>query len=359
MELRKLKKGEQVLVIGNCGDPPFSIGKTYIVRREDGTSGAWLGESGWIYRKDILAIGDKVVRGPDWERWEDGSGTGPYGPWKPTCEGTVSKLCPDYAEVKWEDGTHRRHRMTPDHQDLKPTGDSVDEGKSKSLREFQVGDTVKSTPTGYTGVVTEVSATELWYKDSEDGQLAWNHPKNFTLLHEVKSKGKPECFGYSNCSLVDCDDCPRSNRSSVGQHASCQCSNAKCAYTSACAEIHKSVHAAPVKEPISGRIYTDKPSFKDQENTTMSNTTETFDRLERANHIKLVEKPKAENKIAAATEELELLKDEMDILLECPTLHSEKIKVLALCADKDPAISAKATIRALELGLPVTINVKS
>jgi len=86
----------------------------------------------------------------------------------------------------------------------------------------------------------------------------------------------------------------------------------------------------------------------------MPSTQETFDRLERANQIKLVEKPKAENKIKAAEEDFNLLEDEMNRLLKYPTLFSEKQGMLEAVVGKE---KAKETMRLLDLGMPVSINI--
>ena len=122
--LRELNKGEKVLVIkaggygGNVGD----IGTI----DEEGSSVPFCLFSGVrfaISRKKLLAIGDKVVRGPDWEQ---GDAYGDIGTVEDIQE--LSKG-PENVGVRYPNGRYAACKMTPNHQDLKPTGDS--EGADK------------------------------------------------------------------------------------------------------------------------------------------------------------------------------------------------------------------------------------
>ncbi len=361
MELSNLVKGQEVLALGryNVGSP-YDIGEIgevnypkpdrmgHLAIRLGGISEACL------KREQLLAVGDKVTRGPDWENRNaldsgHANGVGVVVGFKHPHSIKGFDVTVDFPKAK---GVFCR--MTPDHQDLKPVGNSVKE--EYACCEGCIAVTCKE--------------QELY---TVGGHCIHKELKSDS--EEVKTEeGKPECFGYPNCTGIDCDDCPRSNKNDIGQHTSCQCSSDKCKYTSPCFDENKSVFGLSPGDCLSNigktvhtilhmlqqaaDIRCMKP-FTYKGDTTMSSTQETFDRLERANHIKLVEKPKAENKIFAATEELGLLNDEMEILLACPTLHSEKIRVLADCASTDKDVAAKATIRALELGLPVTINVKA
>ena len=371
MGLRKLKKGEQVLVLytdpgrykeGDVGTfverTPL---RTIVVDMDEDTRAQ-------LNRSSILAIRDKVVRGPDMSKdctLKEDHHVG--------LVGTVVKFHSGSrnVEVDWDDGPKGTfYRMTSDHQDLKPTGGSVDEGKVEDPDWQEDFDPCDECPDWIDG---PMCSSENCRNQAANGADCPQETTCTTCCAEcIRNKsnpkeGKPDCYSQYPCLGAECKSCPIDKTTDT-----CACGKCPIEHRSPCIDIAYAERDSkkpdkPSDNTRQWKWHTSPAELQREAYThimkegipTMSNTTETFDRLERANHIKLVEKPKAENKIAAATEELELLKDEMEILLECPTLHSEKIAVLALCADKDPAISAKATIRALELGLPVTINVKS
>lgn len=136
MELRELKQGEEVMVIkpltdtssyqaGDIGVFKHMSGPHCVLDIKDNNEC-----NACVVRENLLAIGDKITRGPDW-RWggEDG-GAGNIGE-------VIEFVTPDgydpewtnNVRVKWSNGSTSCVRMTPDHQDLKPVGDSVDEGR--------------------------------------------------------------------------------------------------------------------------------------------------------------------------------------------------------------------------------------
>ena len=132
MELRKLKEGEQVLVIGIKMNQHTELGEIVTVNTD--STGMPLcktsSHSNWsIYRNDLLAIGDKVVRGPDWKWSNQDGGAGNVGTVRKLIKGSGEWL--GKVKVDWGNGGSLCYRMTPEHQDLKPTGDSVDTEKGK------------------------------------------------------------------------------------------------------------------------------------------------------------------------------------------------------------------------------------
>lgn len=126
--LRELKKGDKALVIDDRMSDHSEIGEIVTVR--NGSTGmpicdtATSGNRGWsIYRNDLLAIGDKVVRGPDMSKdlaaHEDAGKVIGFNYEDANAGFNV--------RVAWPDDTIGSYRMTADYQDLKPTGDSEGE----------------------------------------------------------------------------------------------------------------------------------------------------------------------------------------------------------------------------------------
>jgi len=172
--LRELKKGEKVLVIGNDSENPSgthghvigSLAKVDIPRHIDGTCrvlGKNLGQ--WLMRKDLLCVGDKVVRGPDCTATLE------------NIKGVVKKIAAHEVLITWTTGQNGWHKVKEGistilhDQDLKPTGESEGEG------------------------------------DIE---------------------GKPECWGTHKCSGVVCNDCPRNSPGSVCECGQCKESITSC-----------------------------------------------------------------------------------------------------------------------------------
>lgn len=139
--LRKLVKGEKVMVLYAANPDKYKPGDIVAVINSNADGGGHLRlktDDGWICclkRKELLAIGDKVVRGPDW----DGGGyqDNPAG-----INGSIGTVVGfnnagaahgHNVDVDWPErrDTICHHRMTADHQDLKPTGDSEEVGEDK------------------------------------------------------------------------------------------------------------------------------------------------------------------------------------------------------------------------------------
>ncbi len=131
--LRELIKDEEVLVIEG---PNFRAGQILTVdctnRAEyycsDGTRRMSK------MRRSLLVIGDKVVRGPDWNskctRYDG--------------EGVVVEFNYLFAlknhnvRVKWNGGDYGSYRMNANYQDLKPTGDSEGEEAEPTVHKVTV-----------------------------------------------------------------------------------------------------------------------------------------------------------------------------------------------------------------------------
>jgi len=79
----------------------------------------------YLNREKVLCVGQKVTRGPDMDKF--------CAPHKHIGEVTGFKhhsaAKDHHVDVKWPDKSSGHYRMTPDHQDLKPTGGSVEDGK--------------------------------------------------------------------------------------------------------------------------------------------------------------------------------------------------------------------------------------
>ena len=339
MSLRELKKGEKVLVIGKTSN--FNIGDIVTIKGRTISGIGYkcsngeeeLGKS----RGQLLAIGDKVTRGPDWERcyYDQDGGEGNAG--------VITHILPDRPKqpvrVLWDNGStpgaNPYYRMTPNHQDLKPTGDSVEDGKPECFGNWvcnghscQTCPNIPFSQDTRCGCDLERCLHARGCKAQHDGE-----PEKEDQF--IKESDKPECFGKYPCRKYPaCSGCPSQGRSQAG--------NCKC---NACKHQHHGCNP---------ELELNEPKPLKEEKTTMPSTQETFDRLERANQIKLVEKPKAENKIKAAEEDFNLLEDEMNRLLKYPTLFSEKQGMLEAVVGKE---KAKETMRLLDLGMPVSINI--
>ena len=140
MALRELKKGEKVLMIEAC--PNGKVGDTVIVlRQRNKNSSTW--QCKWNkgeidkYRESLLAIGDKVTRGPDWGYGDQDGGKDNVG--------VITHILKDHGgqtcRAKWPkphpSGSNPYYRMNADYQDLKPVGDSeVGEGKPECFGEY-------------------------------------------------------------------------------------------------------------------------------------------------------------------------------------------------------------------------------
>ena len=289
MELRE-REGEEVLVLKPYSDDsPYKVGDIGKARGEYSSEGHCLIKAGGysracVARKSLLAIGDKVTRGPDMHKdcnCPTSEGTDKVGVVVEFREGSNRNVV-----IQWDGLPHQNHyRMNPDHQDLKPVGDSVDEGA-------------------------------------------------------------PKCFGDNKCP-GDCKTCNKAVKNTNGGHIGCKCFlNKGCKLDNKC----KDYKEKPIKEPNTGRIYTDKPTFKDQEKPM----SETFNRLERAKEIEMTLLPKAKNSTKSAQEKEVLLKEEMDRLTTFPTEYAEKEFLLHKLVGIE---KAKETMRCIELGLPVTVNI--
>ena len=124
--LRELKKGEKVLVIASIriDKHGFKIGELVTVANSQHT-GYWCNDQWVCSREELLAIGDKVVRGPDWKWGNEGNnGIGTVTEFDPKTSSDQTVL------VIWANGNRTWARMTPDHQDLRPMGESEREGIS-------------------------------------------------------------------------------------------------------------------------------------------------------------------------------------------------------------------------------------
>lgn len=211
MALRELKKDEPVLVIdGRVENLKIPIGllAKAIYDEDDGRVVISVNNhTVRKLRKHLLCIGDKVTRGPGWENRQGNS-------IKAKGVGVVTGFNhPDSAEgydveVDWPDLKDVSCRMTPDHQDLKPVGDSVDEVGNKQVEgcePIRVGDKVRSKSTGYEGIVTQVKSNELWYLSDSLGN-AWNMPDNFELLCRGTSKETNEPKPIKEDSIMATDE---------------------------------------------------------------------------------------------------------------------------------------------------------
>lgn len=123
MALSKLVIGQKVLVVTKeCGHD-FGIGQIITVKevRDGDYNFSSDGVTWYLQRREVLAIGDEVVRGPDMFN-DTTMGERP-------CHNTIGKVI-DFenmdrnVQVKWGNGSEGSYRMNADHQDLKPTGDS-------------------------------------------------------------------------------------------------------------------------------------------------------------------------------------------------------------------------------------------
>ncbi len=138
MALRELKKGEKVLMIEAC--PNGKVGDTVIVlgqRNKNSPTWQCKWNKGEIdkHRESLLAVGDKVTRGPCWDKHYAANAEAMKE------VGTVTTLNNSSVRVDWKDGLLIKsglYIMTPDHQDLKPVGDSeVGEGRPECFGEYQ------------------------------------------------------------------------------------------------------------------------------------------------------------------------------------------------------------------------------
>ena len=207
--LSKLVKGQEVLVLANSTDDSvfvgcdkYTIGELMVLHSQGGSASILRRKDGsdreiHIYRKHLLAIGDKVERGPDMHK---GCSIGDdYDDSKGVVTGFHDNDGRNVV-VKWE---HKPNvttyfRMTADHQDLKPTGDSVgvEDGKPEE-RPFQVHDYVEwqqGEQIAKRGHVTliEDGNQKIWFKQPGKDYATWSNVRNFTLIEPVKETNKPK-----------------------------------------------------------------------------------------------------------------------------------------------------------------------
>lgn len=138
--LRELVIDEKVIVIDDGGSDRAPVGTMLTCTRLPLSRTSGMGFKSKehkdisICKIRVLAIGDKVVRGPDWDWGRQDGGEGNVGVVVRFHQG--SGLHP--VEVKWGNGMVRCYRINPDHQDLKPTGDSepvrTDEPDGKAIK---------------------------------------------------------------------------------------------------------------------------------------------------------------------------------------------------------------------------------
>ena len=121
--LRKLNKGEKALVLRQGCGHKMKTGEI-VTSLNEGSPVYCSGDSGrWTMPRDyLLAIGDKVVRGPDWSKGY--SGTGDF-----VGVGSVTEIRDGYVNTYDSKGHSWSPRITADHQDLKHAGDSAGDSK--------------------------------------------------------------------------------------------------------------------------------------------------------------------------------------------------------------------------------------
>lgn len=398
MALSKLVKGQAVMALSVRNDSSkYTVGTLGTVRRgEANFKGEYDmnfdGPAGHIMclpRNKLLAIGDKVVRGPDWNSggYQDSSAGEEGG------IGTVTGFNHPGADeehnvtVDWSTRKDNCHRMTADHQDLKPTGDSVDTGDSEDDKPDCYGKYPCKDNTCYNGDNPNCPSNPGVGESCKCATCMVNSK----CKSGTKTKDKPECWGTrGHCTQQrprqDCSECEHFNSRGCDCH-SCKVDNMECRRVSGKAgyilkPINKDKHydkespAKTIEPKHEGdahwkqdtnyyrqmQVYTEcmKPFKFDKSfikqlregDTTMS---ETFDRLQRAKEIEMTELPKAKNATKAAGEKEVLLAEEMDRLTTFPTEYAEKEFLLQKLTGKD---RAKEVMRCIELGLPVTVNIE-
>ena len=128
--LRNLKVGEKVLVIDATGSSRAPVGTMLTCTRLPLNPDSSMGFDSKehkdisIRRIRVLAIGDKVVRGPDWSKGY--SGTGDF-----VGVGSVTEIRDGYVNTYDSKGHSWSPRITADHQDLKHAGESEEVGEDK------------------------------------------------------------------------------------------------------------------------------------------------------------------------------------------------------------------------------------
>ena len=276
MALRELQKGEEVLVLNYTGIYQYKKGDLVVAAGKITNGFEQVAVKGHIScasfkREHLLCVGDKVTRGPDW-KWEieEGNGVG-------TVIAFESNGTPDHnVSVRWEnDPTGFCYRMTPDHQDLKPVGDSVDEGR-------------------------------------------------------------PECFGFAHCYKlpIGCVGCYRRN-----QHGDCICksnSKDKCKYHYECSQINTLAENFDMKKHLPNTV---RSTAKPNKPETIEEDSPMITRKQRARDLEKTKQEavdardaaieKHEEDLAQRNESLDALDDQIADLRDSVTDKEAHIKLIA------------------------------
>jgi len=355
LELRELKKGEEALVLnyGGAYTEDIKVGQIITIDHLDGEH--WCAKFGdnqytAVFRREyLLAIGDKVIDTSGKHKW-----SGEIGVVEIIRDRSITVKWPVYGSGVHATGISMDTIRHADHQDLKPTGESEaqeDEGKPDCFGEDgNCHRTWVDEPHGETKECEWTSKCHAAYHRKRPGRLL--HPETLG-----QSKSKPKCFGRWTCHGHSCATCPNI---SFSKEVRCGCTIGHCVYAQDCHDKHYREESSEPKHKGDAQWGASPHMLQRAAYDYIMregdwNMAETFNRLERAKEIEMVELPKAKNQTKSAQEKEVLLKEEMERLTTFPTEYAEKEFLLQKLVGKE---RAKETMRCIELGLPVTVNIE-
>lgn len=224
MALSKLEVGQEVMVLKSNFCSRYDIGTigTVIDATPDhrGLLRVRVAED-WIAsirREKILCVGDKVTRGPDWDNRNAGDTGRPNGVGVVIGFKNPKRIKGFDVRVDWPHRNDTSCRMTPDHQDLKPTGDSVDTGDSveskddvsmtpEEMERLQVGDFIIATEGHGSNwkkhdvlAIIGSSVYGLCFKDNNGQTHDLTKSGSNIRRFKVKGRHKDECSQYNPTS---------------------------------------------------------------------------------------------------------------------------------------------------------------